>query len=91
VHVTSSPLLLLLIPVFVAAVPMLLWEPSGWRQAVGRLGLLGLALSAWVDVLDNCPACGENDPFLLSGGWILSAALVAGGGAALLARRYGRG
>jgi hypothetical protein len=90
-YMESSPLLLLLVPVLVAAVPMLLWEAGDWRQAVSRLGILGLGVTAWVDLLDNCASCAEDDPALLSGAWILSLGLVAAGGAALLARRRQRG
>jgi hypothetical protein len=84
---TSSPLLLLVLPLLVAAVPALLMTDHGWREILGGVGLLGLGLSAWADAVDNCGACAEDDPLLLSGAWAISAALALIGGAALAARR----
>ena len=82
----SSPLMLLLLPAIAVAVPMLLWEPSSWRQAVLRLGLIGLCLSAWVDIVDNAVGQVEHDPPLLSVAWGLSIALVAIGRLATVLR-----
>ena len=82
----SSPLMLLLLPVIVAAVPVLLWEPRGWQQLVARIGVVGLALTAWIDLVDNVGA-GENDPPLLSASWALFAVLIAAGALATLLRR----
>jgi hypothetical protein len=82
-----SPILLLAIPAFGVSIPLLLWQPGGWPQAVGSLGLIGLGASAWIDVLDNCGAgCVEHDPPLLSGAWAVAAALFAVGAVALCVR-----
>ena len=84
----QSPLMLLVVPVLVAAVPLLFFGDSlRWWQAAGRLGAIGLGFAAWIDVLDNCAAaCVEDDPLLLSGMWAASAALLAAGVAAVTAR-----
>jgi hypothetical protein len=70
--------MLMVIPLLAAAVPLLLLEPLAWWQAAGRLGLIGLGFSAWIDLVDNCAiGCAEHDPPLLSGAWALSGALLA--------------
>jgi hypothetical protein len=93
---SSSPLLLLVLPALAAAVPLILWEPrTTWYQTTARLGAFGLALAMWIDLADNCgAACAEDDPVLLTACWALSAGLVAAGAVAaaaqLLARRRKR-
>lgn len=78
--------MLLLLPAIVVAVPLLLWEPHSWRDAVVRLGLIGLCLSAWIDIVDNAAGQVEHDPPLLTAAWGLSIALVAIGRLATLLR-----
>jgi hypothetical protein len=87
--VVASPFMLLVLPAIVAAVPLLLWEPRGWPQMAARLGIIGLGLCAWIDIVDNVGDI-ENDPPLLSAAWALSAALVATGRLTTLLRRRRR-
>jgi hypothetical protein len=88
---SSSHLLLLVLPALAAAVPLILWEPGIWYQTAARLGAFGLGLSAWIDLVDNFGSGAEDDPILLTGCWALSGGLVMAGavatGVSLLARR----
>ena len=86
----SQSIALLLVPALVAAVPLLLWEAQDWRQAIGRAGAFGFGLCAWIDLVDNCGLCAENDPPLLTGGWAASTALLAIGLAAASRRFWPR-
>ena len=81
----SPTLLLLIVPALAASIPVLFWQPGGWPEIAGRLGVIGVGLSAWVDVADNCAVigCVERDPALLSGMWALSIALAAVGALAI--------
>src|SRR3954470_7567881 len=58
----------------------------GWTTAAGALGL---GVCVWVDIADNCAACAEEDPLLLSGGRGAAVTLCALGAIGLTARWLG--
>jgi len=83
--------ILIAVPASFGLVGLLAWSQRGGPEAVCSVGLIGLMMCACFDVADNCSvvACPENDPLMLSVGWVVSAALAAAGVLAL-AHRLGR-